>query len=84
MNQRCTQLSEIAGGRRTATSGAQLLFRGASAGRLAGTLSDGERLRATAATLLLGDLTPQLLLSDEPRNNLDLLSVRHLISVLCS
>lgn len=32
--------------------------------------------------LLLGDPPPQLLLCDEPTNNLDLASVRHLTSAL--
>lgn len=57
---------------------AQLLFRGAVADRVAATLSGGERLRATLAALLLSEPTPQLLMFDEPTNNLDLASVRHL------
>ncbi len=61
---------------------ARLLFRGADADRLVGTLSGGERLRATLAALLLTDPTPQLLLLDEPTNNLDMESVRHLTEAL--
>jgi ATPase subunit of ABC transporter with duplicated ATPase domains len=61
---------------------ARLLFRGADADRLVGTLSGGERLRATLAALLLTDPTPQLLLLDEPTNNLDMDSARHLTEAL--
>ena len=45
---------------------ARLLFRGDRADQLVGTLSGGERLRATLAALLLAEPTPQLLLLDEP------------------
>ncbi|MCB0988984.1 MAG: ABC-F family ATP-binding cassette domain-containing protein [Acidimicrobiales bacterium] len=58
------------------------MFRGAAADQLAGTLSGGERLRATLATMLLGEPTPQLLLFDEPTNNLDLATVEQLSSAL--
>ena len=51
---------------------ARFLFRGAAADQPAGTLSGGERFRATLAALLLADPAPQLLLLDEPTNNLDL------------
>ena len=63
---------------------AQLLFRGGRADQLAGTLSGGERLRATLAALLLGEPTPQLLLLDEPTNNLDMGSVRQLTEALAA
>ena len=63
---------------------AQLLFRGRRAEQLAGTLSGGERLRATLAALLLGEPTPQLLLLDEPTNNLDMASVRQLTEALAA
>jgi ATPase subunit of ABC transporter with duplicated ATPase domains len=63
---------------------AQLLFRGGRADQLAGTLSGGERLRATLAALLLADPTPQLLLLDEPTNNLDMASVRQLTDALAA
>ncbi|MCB0925942.1 MAG: ABC-F family ATP-binding cassette domain-containing protein [Microthrixaceae bacterium] len=66
----------------TRASLARLLFRGAAADQLAGTLSGGERLRATLATMLLGEPTPQLLLFDEPTNNLDLATVEQLSSAL--
>ncbi len=48
----------------------------------AGTLSGGERFRATLACLLLADPAPQLLLLDEPTNNLDLDSVAQLVAAL--
>ncbi|GAA2748404.1 ABC-F family ATP-binding cassette domain-containing protein [Kitasatospora cinereorecta] len=61
---------------------ARFLFRGARADQPAGTLSGGERFRATLAALLLADPPPQLLMLDEPTNNLDLASVRQLIQAL--
>ena len=63
---------------------AQLLFRGDRADQPAGTLSGGERLRATLAALLLGEPTPQLLLLDEPTNNLDMASVGQLTQAVAS
>ncbi|MFK0216958.1 ABC-F family ATP-binding cassette domain-containing protein [Streptomyces vinaceus] len=61
---------------------AHFLFRGARADRPAGTLSGGERFRATLAALLLAEPAPQLLMLDEPTNNLDLASVRQLTEAL--
>jgi ATPase subunit of ABC transporter with duplicated ATPase domains len=61
---------------------ARFLFRGNRVGQLAGTLSGGERFRATLATLLLADPPPQLLLLDEPTNNLDLASIQQFTSAL--
>ncbi|MFG3229185.1 ABC-F family ATP-binding cassette domain-containing protein [Kitasatospora sp. NPDC048194] len=63
---------------------ARFLFRGARADQPAGTLSGGERFRATLAALLLADPPPQLLLLDEPTNNLDLASVRQLTQALAA
>ncbi|MEV6974538.1 ABC-F family ATP-binding cassette domain-containing protein [Kitasatospora sp. NPDC093806] len=63
---------------------ARFLFRGGRADQPAGTLSGGERFRATLAALLLADPPPQLLLLDEPTNNLDLASVRQLTQALAA
>ncbi|PWI41944.1 ABC-F family ATP-binding cassette domain-containing protein [Streptomyces sp. ICBB 8177] len=63
---------------------ARFLFRGERANQLAGTLSGGERFRATLAALMLADPAPQLLLLDEPTNNLDLAGVRRLTEALAS
>jgi ATPase subunit of ABC transporter with duplicated ATPase domains len=40
-----------------------------------GTLSGGERLRAALARCFLGEAIPQVILLDEPTNNLDLQSM---------
>ncbi|WP_033817907.1 ABC-F family ATP-binding cassette domain-containing protein [Kitasatospora sp. MBT63] len=61
---------------------ARFLFRGRRADQEVGTLSGGERFRATLAALLLAEPPPQLLLLDEPTNNLDLASVRQLTQAL--
>ncbi|MFF0739885.1 ABC-F family ATP-binding cassette domain-containing protein [Streptomyces sp. NPDC004111] len=61
---------------------ARFLFRGAKADQPVGTLSGGERFRATLAALLLADPAPQLLMLDEPTNNLDMASVRQLTEAL--
>ena len=61
---------------------ARFLFRGSKADQLVGTLSGGERFRASLAALLLAEPAPQLLLLDEPTNNLDLVSVEELVGAL--
>jgi ATPase subunit of ABC transporter with duplicated ATPase domains len=61
---------------------ARLLFRGDQADQAVATLSGGELFRATLAALLLADPAPQLLMLDEPTNNLDLASVRQLSEAL--
>ncbi|WP_246119726.1 ABC-F family ATP-binding cassette domain-containing protein [Aeromicrobium flavum] len=61
---------------------ARFLFRGDAVEQPVGTLSGGERWRATLASLLLATPAPQLLVLDEPTNNLDLASVAHLTEAL--
>jgi ATPase subunit of ABC transporter with duplicated ATPase domains len=61
---------------------ARFLFRGDTVDQPAGTLSGGERFRATLAALLLARPAPQLLMLDEPTNNLDLASVQQLVTAL--
>ena len=47
-----------------------------------GSLSGGERFRAVVAVLLLAEPAPQLLILDEPTNNLDLTSIDALVAAL--
>ncbi|MEV5202456.1 ATP-binding cassette domain-containing protein [Streptomyces sp. NPDC053720] len=61
---------------------ARFLFRGKRAEQPAGTLSGGERFRAALAATMLAAPAPQLLMMDEPTNNLDLASVRQLTGAL--
>ncbi|MEV4945344.1 ABC-F family ATP-binding cassette domain-containing protein [Streptomyces sp. NPDC053755] len=61
---------------------ARFLFKGARADQPAGTLSGGERFRATLAALLLAEPAPQLLMLDEPTNSLDMASVGKLTAAL--
>jgi ATPase subunit of ABC transporter with duplicated ATPase domains len=61
---------------------ARFLFRGARADQKAATLSGGERFRAALAALMLAEPAPQLLMLDEPTNNLDIASVRQLTTAL--
>lgn len=61
---------------------ARFLFKGAKADQPAATLSGGERFRAALAALMLAEPAPQLLMLDEPTNNLDLASVRQLTTAL--
>ncbi|MFF4149232.1 ABC-F family ATP-binding cassette domain-containing protein [Streptomyces sp. NPDC001651] len=71
-----------AGNNRIRAQLARFLFRGARADQLAATLSGGERFRAALAALMLAEPAPQLLMLDEPTNNLDMASVRQLTSAL--
>ncbi|MEU9412206.1 ABC-F family ATP-binding cassette domain-containing protein [Streptomyces sp. NPDC048281] len=71
-----------AGNNRIRARLARFLFRGARADQRAGTLSGGERFRAALAALLLAEPAPQLLMLDEPTNNLDMASVRQLTTAL--
>ncbi|MEV4970953.1 ABC-F family ATP-binding cassette domain-containing protein [Streptomyces scopuliridis] len=61
---------------------ARFLFRGARADQPAGSLSGGERFRASLAALLLAEPAPRLLMLDEPTNNLDMAGVRRLTAAL--
>ncbi|MFF9591316.1 ABC-F family ATP-binding cassette domain-containing protein [Streptomyces sp. NPDC014646] len=61
---------------------ARLLLRGAGADRPVGTLSGGERFRVSLAKLLLSEPPAQLLVLDEPTNNLDITSVEQLAEAL--
>ncbi|MGW1621300.1 ABC-F family ATP-binding cassette domain-containing protein [Streptomyces sp. NPDC002172] len=71
-----------AGNNRIRARLARFLFRGNRADQKAGTLSGGERFRAALAALLLAEPAPQLLMLDEPTNNLDMASVRQLTTAL--
>ncbi len=57
-------------------------FRGDASHRRVGTLSGGERLKATLAAILGGKNQPDLIILDEPTNNLDIASIEILESAL--
>lgn len=61
---------------------ARLLFRRERVHLPVGVLSGGERLRVALVCLLLADPAPQLLILDEPTNNLDMSSVDWLVGTL--
>ena len=63
---------------------ARFLFRGNDGDVAASALSGGEQLRAALAMILLAQPAPQLLMLDEPTNNLDLPSRAHLVQALAS
>jgi ATPase subunit of ABC transporter with duplicated ATPase domains len=63
---------------------ARLLIRGAMVDRAVGTLSGGERFRVALARLVLADPPPELLVLDEPTNDLDLASVDQLVEALAA
>lgn len=63
---------------------ARFLLRGATVERPVETLSGGERFRVALARLLLADPPAQLLVLDEPTNDLDLRSVDQLVDALRS
>ena len=61
---------------------ARFLFRGEDAHRIIGGLSGGERFRVALARLLLAQPPHQLLVLDEPTNDLDLDSIEVLVEAL--
>lgn len=61
---------------------ARFLFRGEDVFKKVNMLSGGERMRAALACILAGDKPPQLLVLDEPTNNLDLNSIEQIESAL--
>ena len=61
---------------------ARFLFRGDGVDRPAGVLSGGERFRLSLARLLLAEPAPQLVVLDEPTNNLDRETVDQLVDAL--
>lgn len=63
---------------------ARFLVRGAAVDRPVATLSGGERFRVALARLLLADPPAELLVLDEPTNNLDLASTDQLVDALAA
>ncbi|WP_312898442.1 ATP-binding cassette domain-containing protein [Corynebacterium variabile] len=63
---------------------ARFLFRKDEVDRSIGDLSGGERFRVSLARLLLAEPANQLLILDEPTNNLDLATVDALVDALAS
>lgn len=61
---------------------ARFLFTGDAVFQKCGDLSGGERVRAALACGLLGTRVPQLMLLDEPTNNLDLANIEFLENVV--
>ncbi|GAB3565148.1 ATP-binding cassette domain-containing protein [Arthrobacter alkaliphilus] len=61
---------------------ARLLLRGSAVDRPVSSLSGGERFRVSLAKLLLAEPPAQLLVLDEPTNNLDIASVEQLAEAL--
>jgi ATPase subunit of ABC transporter with duplicated ATPase domains len=79
-----TRLAPDVGNNQLRAQLARFLFTGDRVDQPVGTLSGGERFRATLAALVLASPAPQLLMLDEPTNNLDLASAQQLINALGS
>src|SRR5262249_11395085 len=60
----------------------RFLFYHDAALKPAGVLSGGERMRAGLACLVGADRAPEILILDEPTNNLDLQSIESVVSAL--
>jgi len=78
-------VATVAPSRTSAEIRAQLAgfgLRGTAVERRVGTLSGGERFTVVLARLLLADPAPQLVVLDEPTNNLDLHRVDGLVAAL--
>jgi ATPase subunit of ABC transporter with duplicated ATPase domains len=63
---------------------ARFLIRGAAVERAVSTLSGGERFRVALARVLLAEPVPQLIVFDEPTNNLDLDTVDQFVAALAA
>ena len=63
---------------------ARLMIRGAMVDRTVGSLSGGERLRVALAQLVLADPPPDLLILDEPTNDLDIATVDQFVEALAA
>ena len=63
---------------------ARFRIRGDAAFQTVSTLSGGERFRVALARELLADPVPELMILDEPSNNLDLVSVSQLVDALAA
>ncbi|HEX5728006.1 ABC-F family ATP-binding cassette domain-containing protein [Microbacterium sp.] len=63
---------------------ARFLIRGDAVDRAVATLSGGERFRVALARLLLAEPPPQLLVLDEPTNNLDIDTVDQFVAALAA
>lgn len=61
---------------------ARFLLRGDDVHRAVGSLSGGERFRVALARLLLAEPPPELVVLDEPTNNLDMVTVDQLVDAL--
>lgn len=63
---------------------ARFLLRGDTVTRPVSALSGGERFRLALASLVMAEPAPQLLVLDEPTNNLDLATVDQLVAALAA